>query len=123
MSKAKVWNSLNWWYIVLVLIFLYLPLIPPILFSLSGSGVSFSLKDLTFRWYTDLWNQSLLITSTRTTLILGMITALVTPLLGLLATMAVRELRVPRLILMIILLPLFIPGVSMGLATAFFSNS
>ena len=119
-SRTKVWDSLNWGYILLVLIFLYLPLIPPILFSLSGSGVSFSLKDLTLRWYTDLWSQSLLITSTRTTLILGMITALVTPLLGLLATMAVRELRVPRLILMIILLPLFIPGVSMGLATAFF---
>jgi spermidine/putrescine transport system permease protein len=122
MSKTMAWDSLNWGYILLVLFFLYLPLIPPILFSLSGSGVSFSLNDLTFRWYKDLWSQSLLTTSTRTTLILGMITAVVTPLLGLLATMAVRELRVPRLILMIILLPLFIPGVSMGLATAFFFN-
>jgi ABC-type spermidine/putrescine transport system permease subunit II len=34
--------------------------------------------------------------------------------------MAIRELRAPRLILLIVLLPLFIPGVSAGLATALF---
>jgi spermidine/putrescine transport system permease protein len=45
--------------------------------------------------------------------------AAVTPLLGLLAAFAVRELGVLRLTLLVMLLPLFIPGVSMGLATAF----
>src|SRR2546427_8214313 len=34
--------------------------------------------------------------------------------------MAVRELRRPRLIVATVLLPLFIPGVSLGLASAFF---
>ena len=34
--------------------------------------------------------------------------------------MAIRELRVPRPILSLVLLPLFIPGVSSGLATALF---
>ena len=34
--------------------------------------------------------------------------------------MAIRELRMPRSILSLVLLPLFIPGVSMGLATALF---
>src|SRR4029077_14184119 len=42
------------------------------------------------------------------------------PLLGLLAAMAIREFRFPRLVILLMLLPLFIPGVSMGLATAFF---
>jgi ABC-type spermidine/putrescine transport system permease subunit II len=31
----------------------------------------------------------------------------------------VRELRLPRLVMMVVLLPLFVPAVSMGLATAF----
>jgi ABC-type spermidine/putrescine transport system permease subunit II len=34
--------------------------------------------------------------------------------------MAIRSLRVPRLVLALMLLPLFVPGVSMGLATALF---
>src|SRR5262249_6689325 len=50
----------------------------------------------------------------------ALIVALVTPVLALAAAMAIRELRVSRLILILMLLPLFIPGVSMGLATAFF---
>jgi ABC-type spermidine/putrescine transport system permease subunit II len=45
---------------------------------------------------------------------------LITPILALAAAMAIRELRLPRLILLLMLVPLFIPGVSMGLATALF---
>ena len=46
--------------------------------------------------------------------------AVAAPLLGLAASMAIRELGMPRLILALVLLPLFIPGVSSGLATALF---
>jgi ABC-type spermidine/putrescine transport system permease subunit II len=38
--------------------------------------------------------------------------------LGLLAALSIRELGIPRIILLAMLLPLFIPGVSMGLASA-----
>ena len=41
-------------------------------------------------------------------------------MLALLAAMAVRELKVRRLIIILMLLPLFVPGISMGIATAFF---
>src|SRR5262249_49079818 len=50
----------------------------------------------------------------------GAIVAVIAPLLGLAAAMAIRELPTPRLILSFVLLPLFIPGVSAGLATALF---
>jgi ABC-type spermidine/putrescine transport system permease subunit II len=49
----------------------------------------------------------------------ALVVGLVTPTLAVLAAMAVRELRIPRVVLLLTLLPLFIPGVSMGLATAF----
>ena len=55
-----------------------------------------------------------------TSLEAGAIVAFVAPLLGLAAAMAIRELPAPRLILSLVLLPLFIPGVSAGLATALF---
>jgi len=56
----------------------------------------------------------------RTSLLVAVITAVITPPLALLAAMGVRELRAPRAILLLVLMPLFIPGVSMGLAIAFF---
>jgi len=55
-----------------------------------------------------------------TSLEAGAIVASMAPLIGLAAAMAVRELPAPRLILSLVLLPLFIPGVSAGLATALF---
>jgi ABC-type spermidine/putrescine transport system permease subunit II len=108
---------LVWLYVGLVLLFLYLPLLPPVLFSLEpgdGSG------RLTLDWYLTMWRTPLLARATLTTLETGIIVALLAPLLGLAAAMAIRELRAPRLILLLMLLPLFIPGVSMGLASAFF---
>jgi ABC-type spermidine/putrescine transport system permease subunit II len=52
----------------------------------------------------------------------ALIVGLVTPLLALLGATAVRELRARRLTILLLLLPLFIPGVSLGLASAFFFN-
>ena len=56
----------------------------------------------------------------RTSLIVGLLVALIAPLLALLAAEAVRVWRMPRLIVGIILIPLFVPGISMGVATALF---
>ena len=106
---------LAWCLLALVLLVLYLPLVPPLLFSLDdGAG------GWTLRWYGTLGGNPILVKAIGTTFAAAAITAAATPLLALLAAMAVRELRAPRLILLLALLPLFIPGVSMGLATALF---
>jgi spermidine/putrescine transport system permease protein len=107
-----------WTYIGAVLFFLYLPLVPPALFSIGlaqpGEG------GLRFHSYAAMWVNPILVSALQTTLEVGAIVALAAPALGLLAALAVRELRVPRLVMLLVLLPLFIPGVSMGLASAFF---
>jgi ABC-type spermidine/putrescine transport system permease subunit II len=109
---------LIWLYISLVLVFLYVPMIPPIIFSFAPGEVTEGRA--TLRWYAEMWNSPELNAAIGTTLELGIIVAVVTPILALLAAMAIRELKIPRLVLMLVLLPLFIPGVSMGLATALF---
>jgi ABC-type spermidine/putrescine transport system permease subunit II len=106
---------LAWCLLALVLVVLYLPLVPPLLFSLEGGNGSWTL-----RWYGTLGSNPILVRAIGTTFAAAAITAAATPMLALLAAMAVRELRAPRLILLLALLPLFIPGVSMGLATALF---
>ncbi len=116
MRRRPIVNPVIWCLLALVLVILYLPLFPPVLFSLGGGGN----ESLTLRWYGSLGESSLLLAAIATTLAVALIAAIVTPILGLLAAMAVRELKAPRLILMLVLLPLFIPGISMGLATALF---
>ena len=70
--------------------------------------------------YAQMWRNPVLTNAIVTSLEVGGIVALIAPLLGLAAAMAIRELPTPRLILSLVLLPLFIPRVSAGLATALF---
>jgi spermidine/putrescine transport system permease protein len=116
--SPRLTQSLMWLALAVVLGVLYLPLVPPFLFSIGAGGASVAGEGLTLRWYAALPDNPILVDALGTTLVAAVVTACVAPALGLLAAMAVRELRVPRIILLLVLLPLFIPGVSMGLATA-----
>lgn len=118
MTRRRVAAMLPWVYVVGMILFLYLPLTPPIIFSLvpaaeGGPGT------VTLRAYVDLWRNPVLVGSIRTSLLVGVLTGLLTSPLALLAAMAVRELRAPRVVLLLVLMPLFIPGISMGLGSAF----
>jgi ABC-type spermidine/putrescine transport system permease subunit II len=111
-------HGLVWLYVGLTLLFIYLPLGPPLLFSV-GAGEA-GTGTLTFSRYLEMWRNPVLTGAIITSLAVGAIVAVIAPLLGIGAAMAIRELRAPRLILMLMLMPLFIPGVSAGLATALF---
>ncbi|MFO1352850.1 MAG: ABC transporter permease subunit [Gammaproteobacteria bacterium] len=120
MRISPLSQGLIWFYVLAILGLLYWPLLPPILTSFSQTGLSPSYHDLTFKWYGEIGNNPLLVGSIKTSFLIAALVGVITPVLGLLAAMAVRELGIPRLVLMLLLLPLFIPGVSMGLANAFF---
>src|SRR5687767_8108146 len=113
--QSLAWMS-SWALIVLALIFLYGPLLPPIVRSFSGLQPGDSL----FANYQAILADTVLARAALNSLIVALVVAIVAPLFALLAAQAVRTWRVPRLIIGIVLLPLFIPGVSMGVATALF---
>jgi len=104
-----------WLVIALALAFLYVPLIPSLMASLAGARPG----DWTLRWYAELWRAPLVLSAFRSSALVALLVGILAPLLGLLAALAIRELGIPRLMLLVMLLPLFIPGVSMGLASAF----
>jgi ABC-type spermidine/putrescine transport system permease subunit II len=106
-----------WCGLIAILLVIYLPLVPPILFSVAPAEPGGA---LTLRWYLALWHDPVLVSAIATSLEVGIVVAIAATILGLGAAMAIRSLRVPRLILALMLLPLFVPGVSMGLATALF---
>ena len=97
----------------LALTVLYAPTVPVILLSFTDQEGAASLQG-----YRELFGTELIMKALRTTVIVGAAVALAASFLGLLAAMSIRELGMPRLILLVMLLPLFIPGVSMGLASA-----
>jgi ABC-type spermidine/putrescine transport system permease subunit II len=116
-GRARNYASI-WLAIGLVLFILYLPLAPSVFFSFApataGEGGA------TLRWYSEMWRNPLLTGAIWTSSAAAFIVAVVTPILALAAAMAIRELKAARLILLAMLLPLFIPGVTMGLATSLF---
>lgn len=104
-----------WGLVALVLAFLYAPLVPPALTSFAvapGQGV--------FANYAAILTDQRLMAAVQLSVLVGLLVALITPLLALIAAEAVRVWRIPRLVIAVIFIPLFVPGISMGLATALF---
>ena len=119
MSRSRHGRVLAWTGLLLVVGLLYLPLFPPLATSVSPTGRQPDLSEPTLRWYVELPNNPTLVGSIETSAKVAALAGLITPLLALGAAMAVRELRRPRLVVLLLLAPLFIPGVSLGLANAF----
>ena len=119
MSRPRHGRVLAWTGLLLVVGLLYLPLLPPLATSVSPTGRQPDLSDPTLRWYVELPDNPTLVGSIETSVKVAVLVGLITPLLALGAAMAVRELRRPRLVVLLLLAPLFIPGVSLGLANAF----
>ena len=107
-----------WCGLIAVLVVIYLPLVPPFFFSLLPETAAEPAP--TLRWYVEMWRNPLLTGAVVTSIEAAVIVALATPLLALAAAISIRELNMPRLILGLMLLPLLVPGVSMGIAAAFF---
>jgi spermidine/putrescine transport system permease protein len=113
------WRSwLVWSAIGAVLALLYLPLVPPFFFSLLPETPAEPAP--TLRWYVEMWRNPVLTGAVVTSMEAAVIVALATPVFALVAAISIRELKMPRLILGLMLLPLLVPGVSMGIAAAFF---
>ena len=101
--------------VALVIAFLYAPLLPPAIKSFAtapGQGL--------FANYAAIFTDQRLLVAARLSVVVGLLVALITPLLALVAAEAVRVWRIPRVVIAVVLIPLFVPGLSMGLATALF---
>lgn len=118
-SRAAGLNGLIWLWIIVVLLLLYLPMLPPPIFSLGDNGVAEALRHPSFAAYRAIWSQPVLLQAMRNSLLVALVVGAITPVLAVLAAIAVRESPWPRLVLLLCLLPLFVPGVSLGLGIAF----
>ncbi len=112
-QRSSMEHLLMWSFFLLVLVFLYAPLVPPIIGSFSSADGATSA-------YTEILRDPVLMNGVMNTLLIGILVAVATPLLALALAQALRAWQRPKLILTLVMLPLFVPGVSMGVATALF---
>lgn len=115
-SWAHLGLWIAWAFVALALVFLYAPLVPPAINSFAGIG----LTDEVFENYAAILRDARLLDAARTSAVVGLLVAAVTPILALVAAEVVRVWRIPKLVLGVVVIPLFVPGISMGVATALF---
>ncbi|ANY84971.1 hypothetical protein BB934_42885 (plasmid) [Microvirga ossetica] len=111
-------NILVWLCLAAILAFLYAPLLPPLLLAIQDPATG----KATFQNFATIHSDPTLVGALINSIVLAAIVGVAAPLLGLAAAQAVRSFGVPRFIVTVILLPLFIPGVSMGVSTSLFFN-
>lgn len=111
--NITIGRTIMWGFVLLCLIFLYAPLLPPMIRSMDGDGGVLSA-------YGAILSDAVLMDGLANTALVGGLVAIIAPLLALSLAQALRVWRRPRLILALVMLPLFVPGVSMGVATALF---
>ena len=117
LGRSTALRLLAGFFLLIVLLFLYAPLVPPAIESFSGPNV---LSGSLLSNYSAIFDDARLLKAVQVSIMVGLITAVVAPLLALIAAQSVRNWQRPRLIVGILLVPLFVPGVSMGVSTALF---
>ncbi|SIQ98037.1 spermidine/putrescine transport system permease protein [Rhizobium sp. RU20A] len=101
-------------YIVLILSFLYLPIALIPLFSFNNAAaVAFPLSGFTLRWYDALWGNKEMLRAALNSLLVGIIVACLSTLLGILAARALTRYRFPgkRAATAFLSAPLFLPEI------------
>jgi spermidine/putrescine transport system permease protein len=113
---SSVGGLLAWALILLALAFFFAPLVPPV----AQSFANIEPGQRVLAHYAAVLSDPALVAAAQNSVLVALPVAIASPVLALLSAQAVRAWRIPRLIIGVVLLPLFIPGVSMGVATALF---
>jgi spermidine/putrescine transport system permease protein len=118
------WNLIRFW-ALLVYLFMFLPVAVVVLLSFNASQFgSFPLTGFSFRWFVELAENEAILRAFRTSLVLGVSTAVVSTTLGVLASLALVRYRVPgsNLISTVLIAPILVPEVVLAVALLLFLN-
>lgn len=106
-------------YFVLMVIFLYLPILILIVFSFNDSVIlAFPLKGFTLEWYRQLGSAHELLRSARNSILVGAASSIVAVLIGSLAAIAMTKRHMParNVFLSLASVPLVMPSIVLGVA-------
>lgn len=107
---------------LLVLIFLYLPILLLIVYSFNESRFAAEWKGFTFKWYAALLDDKVLMGTLRNSLIIAAFTTLISTVLGTLGAWLLYRYRFPavRSLNTLLFIPMAVPEVIMGVSLLIF---
>jgi spermidine/putrescine transport system permease protein len=106
-------------YSVLVLIYLFFPILIIVLFSFNSSpAISFPIRGLSLRWYRELLASQVFLSALKNSLIVATFTTLLSLSIGTLSSLALTryQFRFKGFVQSLFLLPLSLPGLFLGIA-------
>jgi spermidine/putrescine transport system permease protein len=112
-------------YAILVYGFMFLPVAVVVLLSFNDSQFgAFPMTGFSLRWFEALWNNDAIMRAFRTSIVLGLMTAVISTTLGVLASLALVRYRVPgrNLITTMLIAPILVPEVVLAVALLLFLN-
>lgn len=115
MSGRPIQRRLVLAYCLVVVALLYVPLVPPFLKSVEVSD-----GEGTWLHYRELSQDPTISDAVQRSVQLAVVVGLCTALLALLGGLAIRRSRIPKTLIVALLMPLFVPAVSAGLSSAMF---
>ncbi|GGF80447.1 ABC transporter permease [Mameliella alba] len=118
------WQLIRLWSL-LVYGFMFLPVAVVVLLSFNASQFgSFPMTGFSFRWFVELWNNDAIMRAFRTSIVLGLLTAVISTTLGVLASLALVRYKVPgaNAISTLLIAPILVPEVVLAVALLLFLN-
>ena len=118
------WQAIRIW-TVLVYGFMFLPVAVVVLLSFNANQFgSFPMTGMSLRWFEELWHNDAVMRAFRTSLVLGLMTAVISTTLGILASLALVRYSVPgrNAITTLLIAPILVPEVVLAVALLLFLN-
>ncbi|AWZ19972.1 spermidine/putrescine ABC transporter, permease protein [Roseovarius sp. TM1035] len=118
------WQIIRAW-TVLVYAFMFLPVAVVVLLSFNANQFgSFPMTGVSLHWFQELWNNDAVMRAFRTSLVLGLMTAVISTTLGILASLALVRYNIPgrNAITTLLIAPILVPEVVLAVALLLFLN-
>ncbi|MFB9150829.1 ABC transporter permease [Roseovarius ramblicola] len=118
------WQAIRIW-TVLVYGFMFLPVAVVVLLSFNANQFgSFPMTGMSLRWFVELWNNDAVMRAFQTSIVLGLMTAVISTTLGILASLALVRYKVPgrNTITTLLIAPILVPEVVLAVALLLFLN-
>ncbi len=112
-KKKSFWNFFTSGYLVLVLLFIYLPILYVMVFSFNDSKSMTSFEGFSLQWYENMFNNREMLESIKTTVLVAVIATVVSTVLGTIAAIGLSKAKriVRSIILEINNLPVLNPDI------------
>lgn len=117
-TGLRLLNLLFGSWTALVFLFLYLPIILLVVFSFNDSRYSILWKGFTWKWYGEIWKDTLLIRALNNSLFIAAVTTVLAVTLGTMGAWLMHRYRFPlmRLVSTLVFIPMVIPEIIMGIS-------